>query len=79
MVNERARKIERYKKAKEDMESKKFSSLRECARHHDVSEATLRRLLKSGKEFKGQRSSSVLRTDEQCKLVAHVKMMATRG
>ena len=79
MMNERARKIERYKKAKEDMKSDKYSSLRECARHHDVSEATLRRLIKSGKEFKGQRSSSVLRTDEQCKLVAHVKMMATRG
>ena len=79
MMNERARKIERYKKAKEDMKSDKYSSLRECARHHDVSEATLRRLIKSGKEFKGQVSSSVLRTDEQCKLVAHVKMMATRG
>ena len=79
MINERARKIEKYKKAKEDMKVEKFDSLRECARHHDVSEATLRRLLKTGKEFKGQRSSSVLRTDEQCKLVAHVKMMATRG
>ena len=79
MMNERARKIEKYKKAKEDMKVEKFDSLRECARHHDVSEATLRRLLKTGKEFKGQRSSSVLRTDEQCKLVAHVKKMATRG
>ena len=79
MINERARKIEKYKRAKEDMKVEKFDSLRECARHHDVSEATLRRLLKTGKEFKGQRSSSVLKTDEQCKLVAHVKMMATRG
>ena len=79
MLNEREQKIEKFKLAKEDMESGKFTSGRACAKYHGVSEVTLRRLLKTGKDFKGKTESKIMKEEEEIKLVSHVKMMATRG
>ena len=79
MLTERERKIEKFKLAKEDMKSGKFTSGRACAKYHGVSEATLRRLLKTGKDFKGKTESKIMKEEEEIKLVSHVKMMATRG
>ena len=79
MLNEREQKIEKFKLAKEDMKSGKFTSGRACAKYHGVSEATLRRLLKAGKDYKGKTESRIMKEEEEIKLVTHVKMMATRG
>ena len=79
MLTERERKIEKFKLAKEDMKSGKFTSGRACAKYHGVSEATLRRLLKAGKDYKGKTESRIMKEEEEIKLVTHVKMMATRG
>ena len=79
MLNERERKIEKFKLAKEDMESGKFISGRACAKYHGVSEGTLRWLLKTGKDYKGKTESRIMKKEEEIKLVTHVKMMATRG
>ena len=79
MLIERERKIEKFKLAKEDMKSGKFTSGRACAKYHGVSEVTLRRLLKTGKDFKGKTESKIMKEEEEIKLVSHVKMMATRG
>ena len=79
MLKERERKIEKFKLAKEDMESGKFTSGRACAKYHGLSEVTLRRLLKTGKDFKGKTESKIMKEEEEIKLVSHVKMMATRG
>ena len=79
MLTERERKIEKFKLAKEDMKSGKFTSGRACAKYHGLSEVTLRRLLKTGKDFKGKTESKIMKEEEEIKLVSHVKMMATRG
>ena len=79
MLNERERKIEKFKLAKEDMKTGKFTSGRACAKYHGVSEATLRYLLKTGKDYKGKTESGVMKKEEEIKLVTHVKTMATRG
>ena len=79
MLNERERKIEKFKLAKEDMKNGKFTSGRACAKYHGVSEATLRYLLKTGKDYKGKTESGVMKKEEEIKLVTHVKTMATRG
>ena len=79
MLIERERKIEKFKLAKEDMKSGKFTSGRACAKYHGLSEVTLRRLLKTGKDFKGKTESKIMKEEEEIKLVSHVKMMATRG
>ena len=79
MLNEREQKIEKFKLAKEDMKSGKFTSGRACAKYHGLSEVTLRRLLKTGKDFKGKTESKIMKEEEEIKLVSHVKMMATRG
>ena len=79
MLKERERKIEKFKLAKEDMESGKFISGRACAKYHGVSEGTLRWLLKTGKDYKGKTESKIMKKEEEIKLVTHVKMMATRG
>ena len=79
MLKERERKIEKFKLAKEDMESGKFISGRACAKYHGVSEGTLRWLLKTGKDYKGKTESRIMKKEEEIKLVTHVKMMATRG
>ena len=79
MLKERERKIEKFKLAKEDMESGKFTSGRACAKYHGVSEGTLRWLLKTGKDYKGKTESRIMKKEEEIKLVTHVKMMATRG
>ena len=79
MLNERERKIEKFKLAKEDMKNGKFTSGRACAKYHGVSEATLRRLLKAGKDYKGKTESRIMKKEEEVKLVTHVKMMAKRG
>ena len=79
MLNERERKIEKFKLAKEDMKTGKFTSGRACAKYHGVSEATLRYLLKTGKDYKGKTESRIMKKEEEVKLVTHVKMMAKRG
>ena len=79
MLNERERKIEKFKLAKEDMKTGKFTSGRACAKYHGVSEATLRYLLKTGKDYKGKTESGIMKKEEEIKLTTHVKIMATRG
>ena len=79
MLIERERKIEKFKLAKEDMKTGKFTSGRACAKYHGVSEATLRYLLKTGKDYKGKTESGIMKKEEEIKLVTHVKTMATRG
>ena len=79
MLNERERKIEKFKLAKEDMKTGKFTSGRACAKYHGVSEATLRYLLKTGKDYKGKTESGIMKKEEEIKLATHVKIMATRG
>ena len=79
MLNEREQKIEKFKLAKEDMTSGKFTSGRACAKYHGVSEATLRYLLKTGKDYKGKTESGIMKKEEEIKLTTHVKIMATRG
>ena len=79
MLIERERKIEKFKLAKEDMKTGKFTSGRACAKYHGVSEATLRYLLKTGKDYKGKTESGIMKKEEEIKLATHVKIMATRG
>ena len=60
LVNDRIEKKIKYGKAMIEVLSGKSDSIRATARNFDVSEATLRRLLKGGRTFKGQRGSSLL-------------------
>ena len=65
LVNDRIEKKIKYGKAMIEVLSGKSDSTRATARNFDVSEATLRRLLKRGRRFKGQRGSSRLTLEEE--------------
>ena len=65
LVNDRIEKKIKFGKAMVEVLSGKSNSTRATARKFDVSEATLRNLLKSGRTFKGQTTSARLTQEEE--------------